>query len=245
MSRTPRWPLVVALLTLGTAAPAHAMDLKLSPRFEHVQPMAPGADEPLLLPGPSAPQAEALYAAATQAVMRGDVSAAEMACRQAIDLSPGHCDARTALAGLLLDSGRIEEADEMLRVGLQIAPQHPGLRLLKGRRLVQAGEPREALRLLLRNAPPLNSYPDYHALIAAVYARMDRHQAAALTYRALLAANPQRGSWWVGYGISQERRGLRSEAVGAYRHALAAPGLGDVLRRFVDERLRALGGASR
>ena len=103
MSRTPRWPLVVALLTLGTAAPAHAMDLKLSPRFEHVQPMAPGADEPLLLPGPSAPQAEALYAAATQAVMRGDVSAAEMACRQAIDLSPGHCDARTALAGLCYD----------------------------------------------------------------------------------------------------------------------------------------------
>lgn len=233
------------LLSLLFPALAPALDLQLSPRFEYVQPMAPGAEQPLLLPGPAAPQAEALYAAATQAVMRGDVSAAEMACRQAIDLSPGHCDARTALAGLLIDSGRVEEADEMLRVGLQIAPQHPGLRLLKGRRLVQTGQPREALRLLLRNAPPLNSYPDFHALIAAVYARMDRHQAAALTYRALLAANPQRGSWWVGFGISQERRGLRREAVGAYRRALATPGLGDVLRRFADGRLRTIGAGAR
>lgn len=220
-----------------------AAGLRLSDGFRVAPPLPPGAEEPLLPAGPQSREAEALYRAASEAVLRGDRSAAELACRRTLDLAPAHCDARSALAGMLMDSGRAEEAEAVLEDGLRIAPHHPGLKLLKGRMLVQQGGAEAALRLLVRGAPSLSRDADYHALLAAIYARLGRHQAASLSYQALLQAHPPQPSWWVGLAIAQERRDRPDDALAAYRRALGTPQLPAVLREFVIGRIDRLSAA--
>ena len=234
---------LVALLLLLLPGLAQAASLRLSDGFRVAPPLPPGAEQPLLPPGPRAQEADALYRAASEAVLRGDRSAAELACRRTLDLAPAHCDARSALAGMLMDSGRAEEAEVVLEDGLRMAPHHPGLKLLKGRLLVQQGAPQDALQLLVRGAPSLSRDADYHALLAAIYARLGRHQAASLSYQALLNAHPPQPSWWVGLAISEERRQRIDQALAAYRRALGTPQLAPVLRDFVSGRIDQLSAA--
>jgi Flp pilus assembly protein TadD len=136
------------------------------------------------------------------------------------------------LALALLDSGRPEEAEALLREGLAVQPEDSEAARVLGHLLLDRGEARGALDVLSAAAPPITEDTDYHALMAAAEQRGADHRAAARRYRDLLALQPGNGQWRVGLGISLLATGDRNGAAEAFRQALADPSLPPALRSF-------------
>jgi MSHA biogenesis protein MshN len=87
--------------------------------------------------------------------------------------------------------------------------------------------------------PYAGSNPEYHAFLAGVLQREQRHAEAAQHYRDALQLTPQNGMWWMGLGISLQADQHPAEAREAYRRARAANGLSAELQAFVDRKLDA------
>ncbi|MFM7274520.1 MAG: tetratricopeptide repeat protein, partial [Gammaproteobacteria bacterium] len=136
------------------------------------------------------------------------------------------------LALALIDSGRPEEAEALLREGIAAGPGDSDAARVLGHLLLGQGDARGALEVLAAAAPPLAEDPDYHALMAAAEQRSAAHAAAARRYRELLALQPGNGQWRVGLGISLLATGDGSGAADAFRQALADPSLPPALRSF-------------
>jgi MSHA biogenesis protein MshN len=67
---------------------------------------------------------------------------------------------------------------------------------------------------------------------------------AIAAYRRALAQPKNEPVWWVGLGVSLEATGEPAEARDAYARAAAEPTLPADVRRYVVDRLAALGGRS-
>jgi Tfp pilus assembly protein PilF len=184
--------------------------------------------------------AQRLHRNAIDALERGDTRTAETRLREALESLPGLTAARIELARLLISTGRAGEAGPLLDDGLALAPGQSDLAQLRARLLLQDGA-LDAAASLLRAAPPLlKASPDHHALLAAIEQRRGRDDSAAEIYRQLVALRPDAGHWHVGLGISLERLGVPASAASAYASALEDTRLSDALRRYANERLRAL-----
>ena len=172
---------------------------------------------------------------------QGRQAEAELALREALRLDPRLVRAREALAAMYLNGGRVTEARELLAEGLRLMPRASGLAQLYARLLVERGELPAALQALVRARPPLAGNADYHALLAALYQRAGRHEAAAWTYRELLAKDAGKAPWWLGLAISLEALGRPAEALDAYvkAHQLGA-GLEAAVLDYAAARIRAL-----
>lgn len=81
---------------------------------------------------------------------RGDLPAAERAFREALSLDPGAVEVHTALAGVLAEEGKVEEAAQALRDLLRLEPAHGPAWLALGRLLLPNDRP--AARAALRSA---------------------------------------------------------------------------------------------
>lgn len=237
--RTP-----VAHRVEATAPPAKP-DRESLPATPAAAPAAaarPSAEQPVRTPPASPePTAATLLRRGQADLGRGDRNAAEQRFRQALEQTPGLVEARAELAGLLIASGRHDEAQALLEAGLALAPGQPTLARLRARLLLEAGDLDAAAELLQATRPGLAEAPDHYALLAATEQRRGRHAAAAQLYRQLLEHRPGEGGWWVAYAISLEGLGHADQAVAAYRTALHDRALAAPLRRYAEERLRTAG----
>jgi len=163
----------------------------------------------------------------------------EVRLREALVLDPSLSEARAFLAARLVEAKRAGEALALLEAGLEDDPGDALAARLYARLLVEAGEVPRALAVLEAAAPDIDADPEYHAFIAALLGRLERHGQAAERYRSVLARRPHESVWWMGLAIALEGAGRLQEAAAAYRRARAGR-LGPRLRRFVDERLAGL-----
>ncbi len=85
-------------------------------------------------------ESEELVKLARLHLLRGERGHAEAAYRRAVETDPGLLPARSELAGLLQEQGRVEEAFEQLRALLSLQPQHFGALLAMGRLAEQRGD---------------------------------------------------------------------------------------------------------
>lgn len=195
------------------------------------------------LPHPVTPElvaAEAFHKAMNN-IGNGRLRQAESELRRALKAEPGHLRARETLASLLLRTGRVTEAATLLRRGVQLAPGFMPFRESYARILVSRGQLRQAEQTL--TAGRLSSVaaePDSFALLAAIYQRRGKYEAAASIYRKLLAFRPEEAVWWMGLGIALESGGKPGQARIAYRKALDGGALPAKLKRFVNDRLKDL-----
>lgn len=78
---------------------------------------------------------------------------------------------------------------------------------------------------------------DYHALLAGLLVRLDRHGEAQRHYERALESRPDQGAWWMGLGIALDAQGKKDEARKAFTRALSLANLPDNLVAFVRGKL--------
>ena len=165
---------------------------------------------------------------------------AEQSLRRALAMEQSHIKARELLAGIYIKQGRWVEASELLRDGVTYSPQHLTFTKLYARSLMQLNRDKQAIGVLEKHAPAVESDPNYFATLAALYQRQKQHQQAADLYARLVSINPRNGVWWVGLGISLEALGREQDAVRAYGHAHKTGNLREEVAKFTNNRLLAL-----
>ena len=192
---------------------------------------------------PAAPKVitdEELYAEARLALERGDAKAAENALVQALALNPKLHPAREDLGSLRIRLGRLEEAERNVRIGLELEPGWPGYRRLVARLELARRNPAGALEALEKDPPLIENDPEYHALLASAYQRLNRHEDASRAYQALSRVQPEHASWWAGYAMSRDALGDASAALAGYARARQIGGLDARVLEHINRRTAAL-----
>jgi hypothetical protein len=189
-----------------------------------------------------AEQAASLFASASGLLKNGRAGEAERTLRKVLALDTGHTRARELLASLLFHNQQHAEAAEVLESGITQRPGHIPFNLLLARVRMEQGRDIDAIKVLESQRPLARDYSDYYALLAALYQRVARHADAARVYRGLVDVFPGRAVWWMGLGISLQSLDKPSEALAAYQRAARAQGLQPELKKFVQQRIRLLGG---
>lgn len=183
--------------------------------------------------------ADAQFRRAGMLLNQGRVSEAEEQLVGALQSDPSHGPARQAYVALLLEQRRTDAARRVLGEALALNPSHPTFALALARIHAEQRDYAGALEIMDR-AGSVGKNADFLALRGAVLQRMQRHKDAVEAYEASIRGAPQPGTTWVGYGISLEALGRKSEAAQAYRRSLGAGGLAGEVKEYAEARVRAL-----
>lgn len=186
----------------------------------------------------AAERAEAEYRRGQLAQRQGQGDEAVARYQSALGEQPEHAAARQSLAALLIDMRRLDDAEEVLRKGLDF----PSLRLASvtalARLKVERGQSPAALDLLLKHAAAGERSADFQGFVAALLNRAGRHHDAVERYQSATRLAPNEGRWWAGLGIALEAEGKGAEAREAYQRARGLPNLPAELAQHIDQRLR-------
>ena len=130
----------------------------------------------------------------------------------------------------------MDEAQQLLEQGLAAVPGQASFATLLARIYVEQNTEPKAIALLEQQRSGAKPNPDTLALLATLYQRAGRHDAAIAAYKDALTLRPLEGKWWLGLGISQEAVGDWNEARFAYERVrntnVTAP-----LAQYAEQRL--------
>jgi len=189
---------------------------------------------------PRTPKVEDLYAESQRAMQRGDYTAAETALIEALAVNPQFHPAREDLGTLRIRQGRLDEAESNVRIGLASDPAWVGYRRLLARLELARRRPAGAVAALENDPPPLESDTEYHGLLASAYQRLNRHEEASRSYRALAEVQPGNAAWWAGYAMSRDAVGDATGALAGYARARQAGGLDPRVLEHINRRTAVL-----
>jgi len=187
-----------------------------------------------------AQMAENEYREAANFLGQGRLVEAQDSFRQALQHNPLHAGARQGLFGLLVDAKRTPEAEQLLKDGLKLNANQPGLAMALARLQLDRADANAAIETLQASAASAQNSPDYLAFFAGLLQRQSRHREAVEQYLAALRLAPNSGVWLMGLGISLQALGRNTDAQDAFRRARASNTLNPDLQAFVDQRLRQL-----
>ena len=185
-------------------------------------------------------RAEIAFRKGVSQIQEGRVKAAEADFREALKQDPSHTGALQALLGLLLDSGRNNEAEQILHKALEINPRQPRHAMVLARLEVERGEVTGAINTMVGALPYVQSDPGFYAFLAALLQREGRHREAADYYRTALRGSPGNGVWMMGLGISLRASNQSAEARDVFQSAIDSKQLTPELQEFVERQLREL-----
>ena len=181
--------------------------------------------------------ADERYRKALTFIRAGQADRARALLEEALALSPGHVAAREALAALLSDAGRNQEAEKVLRIGRAANPEHAWFALSLARLQAARGDTEGAVASLQTGMGGRGVDADYHATLAALLVQLKQYPDAVRQYEQALQMQPGPGTWWVGLGLALAAQGKNDEARSAYRRARMAGNLPDTLEEFVRAKL--------
>lgn len=184
--------------------------------------------------------AEIAYNKGYDYLQQGRMHRGKESLRKALSLYIPHIKAREMLAGIHIKSGRFIDAAELLSEGVKVVPEYPLFAQLYARVLLEQKKPQLAIKILENGSARLNVEPDYYALLAATYQRVNNHQKAVEIYLRLVKVRSDEGVWWLGLGISLEKSGNKKEALEAYQRAQKTGRLKSGLVKFTNNRVSAL-----
>ena len=200
----------------------------------------PGAIDKQMREVSPSERAEIAFRRGAAQIQEGRANAAELEFRDALKQDPSHAGARQALLGLLLDSGRNNEAEQLLHKALQMNPRQPRLSMVLARLEVERGEVTGAINTMVGVLPYVQSDPDFYAFLAALLQKEGRHRESADYYRTALRGVPGNGVWMMGLGISLRASNQSAEARDAFQRAIDSKQLSPELQDFVERQLREL-----
>jgi MSHA biogenesis protein MshN len=187
----------------------------------------------------SAERAEAQFNTAVALLNQGRVAEAESALGGLLASNPLDERSRQALVALLLDQRRLEEAMLALRQGIALNPAQTQFHLVLARILAERRDYSGALEVLGR-ARPAGKSAEYSSLLGTVLQRLGRHREAAEAYGNALDASQGNAGALMGLAISLESLQERSDALEAYRRALAGGSLSPELRAYAEQKVKEL-----
>ncbi len=180
-------------------------------------------------------------ARARKLLNQADLEAAEQLLRNRITLHPQHSvEARGLLATLMLSTGNLSQAKELISNSLDLYPRDTGLRKLQSRLLISEGESSQAVSILQRNTPTIAKDPEYYELLASAYQQAGEYERSAKTYYQLLQHSRDIPRWWIGMGYALEQNRHYAEARDAYLSALKVVGIEASLKSYAEQRAKAL-----
>lgn len=185
----------------------------------------------------AAERAESEYRRGIQAQRQGHLDEAAGSYRAALADFSEHAAARQTLAALLIEAKRFDEAEELLRKGVELAPVRLASALALARLKVERNQAGAALELLLGSAAAGERSAEFQGFVGALLNRAGRAAEAVERYQAATRLAPTEGRWWAGLGIALEAAGKGAEAREAYQRARAAPGLPADLAQYIEQRL--------
>lgn len=185
-------------------------------------------------------QAEAEYRKAWELQQQGNGIDALAGYESALKLNAQHEEARLAMAVLLMENKRSEEAERLLQEGVKLKPSHTGFSMVLARVQVERGDNDQALATLQQNLPRAANKADYQAFFAALLQRVGKNKDALEHFQIALQIMPNNGIWRMGYGISLQAVERNEEAKVAYQQALATKSLNADLTEFVQQKLKGL-----
>jgi MSHA biogenesis protein MshN len=182
-----------------------------------------------------------LYERGMKQVQQQKLSAAEANFTQVLLLNPHHQQARLQLVALLLQRTQADQAERILKDGLDLDAANSQLRKAYVRLLLERQQTQVAIELLSRAPlPQMADDLEYHALLAGLLQDAGDFEQSADIYRRLLQLHPRRPLWWLGLGVALEQMTDREGAKEAYRQALRLPGLRSDLQQFASGRIDLL-----
>jgi len=209
------------------------------PKLELGGPGAPSRVERRDRIATPAERNEAQFDSAMALVNQGRISEAENALGALLSASPLHERARQALASLLIEQRRLDDAVLVLRQGIALDPAQASFAVALGRILAERRDYGGALDVLARVQPAGRS-TDFNNLLGAVLQRLSKHREAANAYRAALESAPRNAAALMGLAISLESLQDRAEALEAYQRALASGTLTPELRAYAEQKVKEL-----
>lgn len=183
---------------------------------------------------------DGLYADAMAANNAADDETAIKKLEQLLAIKPEHLEAREALATLLVADGRLEEAEPVLKVGLQQMPDYPAFDNLEAHILAHRQDYKTAVALMSRAQPELAKAPEYYAYLAGLYQHDGQYMMAAELYHELLQLDPSNGIWWVGLGLALESSGKNNAALEAFDRAVKMQGLEPNIAAYAKQQIMKL-----
>ena len=168
------------------------------------------------------------------------VGEAEEHLQAALQADQSHTAARQAYVSLLLEQQRISTARGLLLDTLGADPAQAPFALALARIYAMGRDYAGALAVLDRAASGGQTSADFQAFRGAMLQRLGRHEEALVAYQNSVREGTPPATAWIGYAISLEAVGKRSEAAQAYRQALTTGPITAEAREYAESRARAL-----
>ncbi|HKX42623.1 MAG TPA: tetratricopeptide repeat protein, partial [Burkholderiaceae bacterium] len=181
-----------------------------------------------------------LLAEALKLDQQGHLEEAKAPLERLLATNPLNVRARQMLVQLQLDTGRADQARQLLAEGQRLLPGQSNFTLALARLQVESGDVAGAIRLLEADSAASRDDPQLHAFLAALLLRANRSDEAVQHYLVALRSDPSNVSWLVGAGVALEGIGNRADAAEAYRRAEGSSSLTPDLANFLSERLEQL-----
>jgi tetratricopeptide (TPR) repeat protein len=164
---------------------------------------------------------------AAAALLDNDLPTVEDILRPRLREKPTDVAAIRMMAELAGRIGRLQDAENLLRRALELAPGFAPARSNLATVLYKQNRPAEAIAALA----PLEGH-DLEAnqnLKAAALGRIGAYEEALALYEAVLQRFPGQAKVWMSYGHLLKTVGRQADSIAAYRRALGVqPGLGEV-----------------
>jgi tetratricopeptide (TPR) repeat protein len=180
------------------------------------------------------------------------LSDAEPLLRDLLHDNPFDVRAIRMFAELAGRIGRMADAENLLRRGLELAPGFTAARANLALVLYRTNRPAEALAELAQVSAEDPDNPGHANLQAAAFGRIGAFEEALALYQQVLRDAPGQARVWMSYGHMLKTVGRQQDGVAAYRQAIALePGLGEAwwslanlkTVRFSDDDLAAMDAA--
>lgn len=231
--------------TTGTDKPgplpekAQGVELAAKDKTDIVKSAA-GGDAPMSSMKQVSPEqrADFRYREALALITQGRSQEAQAVLADALRLDPKNIAARQVLLGLLLETKRYAEAEQLVQEALQanVAPLTHAMAL--ARIQVERSDTAAALSTLEKYLGLANDNAAYHAFYAALLQRLGRHTDAISQFQTALRLQPNQATAWLGLGVSLQAEKRNTEAEQAYLRARAGNSLSPELLAFVEQRLK-------
>ncbi|GAA5171118.1 tetratricopeptide repeat protein [Viridibacterium curvum] len=182
-----------------------------------------------------APVERSAYEQAVQAVREGRIAEAVPALHRQLTATPGHINARMLLATLLVDGGKLDEAETVLEPATDLA----SLKVL-ARLQAMRGNPAMALASLKRGELEGAMQGEYLAFAALLAQEAGLHDEALAYFERALQLPDAKPQLWLAVAVSQQALGAPDRASGSIRRALKSPQLSPDSRREGERMLRDL-----
>lgn len=181
-----------------------------------------------------------LYMEAIALYSKGDVQRASRKLFDVLARDPLDVNARLLLASKLLEEKDINNAEKILRTGLDIKANVPEWAKLYAHILTVRNNYAEAVTVLKAALPAVKGDAEYYAFLAALLQQESRHEEAVNLYKKVVNIDSTNGVWWMGLAISLDALNRTNEALYAYGESLKGKGMTQDLHKYVSDQITRL-----